>query len=136
MDLCVRIPGPGNGQRCKPFYDTVYQQLAEKARVAYADVKGKYVLRTPRRIRNHVGDLSADEQKFAKTLHVVRPCEPTGVAENQFLSMAVAVHVWKYNAMKYKQKDFGHNNWGIRGVEYLEEPLKVDLADLEGRYLR
>lgn len=104
-------PIAGVDQRGKLFNETVYRRFSERAPACFAGIEGKYGLRTPGSIRNHAGDLSADAQKFSKTLRTVRACGPTGVTENQVLSMAVAVHVGKCATMNYEQKDFSHSNW-------------------------
>lgn len=67
----------------------------------------RYSLRFAKSVQKHFNNLSTDAQKLVKTLWLVRKCEPTGVTEDQVLSIAVSSHARKYETMFYEQKDFG-----------------------------
>lgn len=72
---------------------------------------GRYGLRSADRVHKHVNNLSADVQKFGKTLRSVRACEPTGVTEDQVMAMAVAVYERMCETMLSEYKNFDPNHW-------------------------
>lgn len=103
-------PVAGIDQKGKVFFNTIHRRFSEKSPASVVGVEGRYGLHSPESVRKHINNLSADAQKFKKHLRTVRLCEPTGVSEDEMLSMAVAVHIEKCTAMSYEYKSSGHNN--------------------------
>lgn len=55
--------------------------------------------------------MSADCQKIRSVLGLIRACRPTGVTEEQILSMAIAKHLGMRETMSYDARDFPHEQW-------------------------
>lgn len=104
-------PVAGADQKAKVFFDTMYRRFVEKAPCFGNVVEGKYGFRSSESCLKHVAELSADAQKFEVALRKVLACNPTGVNEDDILSMAVAVHMGKARTMDYEIKSYCNNNW-------------------------
>lgn len=104
-------PVAGADQKAKIFFETLHRRFGEQGPPTASVVDGKYGFRTADSCRKHVAELSADAQKFGIALRKVRVCNPTGVNEDDILSMAVAVHMGKAATMDYAMKDYCTENW-------------------------
>lgn len=74
---------------------------------------GRYGNRNAASCKSHFDAISADAQKFYVSLRKVRACSPTGVTEDNIISMAVAIHVGKCIMMEYGNKDFDKDTWSV-----------------------
>lgn len=104
-------PIAGADQKAKVFFNTLHRRFIEKGPPPSKVLNGKYGFRSAESCRKHVADLSADVQKFNTALRKLRACGPTGVNEDQVLSMAVAIHMEVTNSMDYEHKDYVKENW-------------------------
>lgn len=102
-------PIVGIDQKCARFIDTMFEKFKS---FAPRSAQGKvYGARNPKSIKSKWDDVSADVQKFRESLQLVQASHPTGVTEDQILSMAIAKHLGKRNKMSYDAKDYPHENW-------------------------
>lgn len=70
-----------------------------------------YSARTAKAVRSKFDKLSAYVQKFRTSLRLVRACNPTGVTEDDILTMALAVHVGKRSTMSYDTRTVPLTIW-------------------------
>lgn len=104
-------PVVGADQKAKRFSEAMHRRFIEKGPQPPAVPDGKYGNRPVMSCKAHFSDLSADVQKFAVALRKVHASNPTGVNEDNVLSMAVAIHLGKTTMMEYKYKDYLKDNW-------------------------
>ena len=125
----------GTDQAGKTFHSAVHSNFAERGREKFGTKPvppGKYGLRSLDSCRQHFADLSADVQKFWRSVTTVRNSCPTGTNEEDNLSMAIAIHLGKTSKMDYEYKTTDPMSW----VNYLaflvlkEEPKWAGIADV------
>lgn len=104
-------PIAGTDQTRKIFQDTIRRRFTEKGPAQHLVPDGKYGNRSGPSIKQHFTDMSAEVQKFFVSLGKVRACNPTGVGDEEVLSMAVAVHLEHTNRMDYDYKNFDKDQW-------------------------
>ena len=104
-------PIVGTDQNRKLFIDTVRRRFIEMSPVASQVKDGTYSARSSVSIKHHFSDLSCDVQKFRASIGRVRASNPTGVGEDDVVSMAVAIHIGKTNVMDYDYKTFNVLEW-------------------------
>lgn len=51
--------------------------------------------------KEHFAEFSSDVQKFLTALRKVKSSNPTSIHDENNLSIAVALHVWKISVMDY-----------------------------------
>eukprot|EP00171_Calliarthron_tuberculosum_P023290 IDg23290t1 len=93
------------------FWETMFRRFVEHGPPATLVADGKYSKRTVKSCKAHFGDLSAEVQKFFSALRRVKASNPTGVNDDNILSMAVALHMGKTLGMDYNFKDYFQENW-------------------------
>lgn len=57
--------------------------------------------------------VATEVQKLQKSLRLVSACKPSGMSENQILSMKIALHVGKIDKMSYDFKNLEHETWPL-----------------------
>lgn len=125
-------PIDGIDQTAASFWNKVFETFSA---VSPSDATDKqYRARGLRASRAKMEQISADLQKFRKSLRRVRLFQPTGVDENQKLSMAIAKHLGKRESITYDAKDYPHERW-INHLAYKvlqKVPKFSDVDDCEG----
>lgn len=87
------------------------RRFSEKAPSSDKFQDGKYSDRPMTSLRSHFSTMAADVQKFSVSLRQVRACNPTGVNEEDIISMAIAIHVGRANKIYYQFKEYCKTNW-------------------------
>lgn len=93
------------------FFATMYRRFLEKRSCVRNFVEGKYGFCSSESCRKQVAELSTDAQKFAVTFYKVCARNPTGVNEDDILSMAVTVRMGKARTRDYELKLCCKKNW-------------------------
>lgn len=91
------------------FNRAMFEKFSAMATQGMSDKK--YGERGLRPVRSKWDQISADCQKFRRALRFIKACNPTGVTEDQVISMAIAKHLGKRDTMAYDVRDFPHERW-------------------------
>lgn len=102
-------PIRGVEQASSLFYSTMFERFCSLAPEG-ANSK-QYHGRQPRPVRAKWDAMAADCQKFRSAIRFIRACKPTGVSENEIVSMAIAKHLGKRATMSYDARSFPHYKW-------------------------
>jgi hypothetical protein len=74
-----------------------------------------YCTRSVKACKNiFLGDISPDVQKFAAVLRRIIASEPTGVTNENIVSMSIAVYTGLTARMEYKYCNLPHTEWATR----------------------
>jgi hypothetical protein len=102
-------PVTGIDQTAARFTQTLFDNFCANAPVGAPEKT--YALRSPHAVKQKFDDVSTEIQKFRKSLRKVYASSPTGVTEDNILSMAIAMHIGKTDSMCYEYKDLSHSLW-------------------------
>lgn len=103
-------PVVGIDQTAGRFAQTLHRHFLLRA-PRDPDAKARYESRSAKSAKSKFDQVSADVQKFRRALRIVHASHPTGVVEEQILSMAIAIHLDKIGKMSYDFKDLQHDAW-------------------------
>lgn len=102
-------PVTGIDQTAGRFKSTMFEKFKE---LGPNDVHDKrYGGRSAKSARAKFEEVAADVQKFRDAILRVRASNPTGVTEDEVLSMSIAVHFGKRDKMSYEARCFPHAQW-------------------------
>lgn len=73
--------------------------------------KKTYGGRTAKSVRAKFDEVAADVQNFRHPFRLFRACNPTGVTQDEVLSMEISVHLGKRKYMAYEAPYFPHCQW-------------------------
>lgn len=91
------------------FFNAIFERFSQLA--PECSNKKQYAGHGVRQVKAKMDHLTADCQKFRSALRFIRAYKPTGVTEDQVLSMTIAKHLGLRQTMSYDAKNFPHEQW-------------------------
>ena len=105
-------------QSCDQDMEKFNNDIVEKMRLLAPSgyLPGTYHERAHRIYKYLRDNVFGEVQKFNKSLRLVEISHPSGVTEEQKVSMAIAIHLKLTKKMDYEFKDFEKSKWRLYGA--------------------